>query len=492
MFDVIMITDTATFPHWSRGYGAHRIANHLRLHNFSVLVIDFSSALTFDLWKRICDLAIGTNTQMVGFSCTWWPYRTPFKQNNDNFRISSIDWMAGDGENPDIGKDTLTYAAMSGNSQQWIDIIKEKNKKIKVVLGGPKLDWYKDFPADYMINGLGENQIIDLLTQPMRIWPTVLQHDINSNARDWGWRESATVYTEYDQIRPDEVLNLEIARGCRFKCSFCSFPLIGQKDTASYLKKEECIYNELMANYDSWGTTQYFIADDTYNDSIDKLEMMLRIKKRLPFDFKFKAYIRADIIATQPKQIELLYEGGLASCYIGIESFHPSASKFAGKGMDPNRRKQTLYDMNKVWGDDVSINGGYIVGLPGEDVDFLWEQAEWFVQKDCPVNYEVSFLGLVINPVKPGNYTYPSEIDRDPSKFGYTIPDMNDANQWIKNDGTSITSYKQASALADELNEYVWTNRGRTYDNLDYKVGVLDDPVNDYFLPLIKMLEDRR
>lgn len=491
MFDVIMVTDTATFPHWSRGYGAHRIANHLRLHNFSVLVIDFSSALTFDLWKRICDLAIGTNTQMVGFSCTWWPYRTPFKQNNDNFRISNIDWLSGDGENPNIGKDTLTYAAMSGNSRQWIDIIKEKNKKIKVVLGGPKLDWYLDFPADYFINGLGENQIIDLLTEPKRIWPKVLQHDINSNNRNWGWIESSTDYTSYDQIKSDEILNLEIARGCKFKCNFCSFPLIGQKDVASYLKTEETVYQELMRNYEQWGVTRYFIADDTFNDSIEKLEMMVRIKKRLPFDFQFKAYIRIDVIATQPEQIKLLYDAGLRSCYIGIESFHPGASKFAGKGMDPTKRKQALYNAQRLWGDNVSINGGYIVGLPGEDEAFLRKEAEWFAQPDCPVNYGVSFIGLVIHPLKEGSYTYPSAIDRDPAAFGYSLPDEENSSHWVKDDGTDITTYKRAAELANELNEYVWTKRGKTFDNIDYKVGKIKNPVQDYFLPLINMLENK-
>jgi len=490
-FDVIMVTDTATFPHWSRGYGAHRIANHLRQHGFSVLVLDFSSAMTFKVWQQICDLAIGINTQMVGFSSTWWPYRTPFgKNDNPEFRMSNIDWFAETGSNSDMPIDTLTFSAIQGNCQPWIDVIKSKNKKIKVVLGGPKLDWYLDFPADYFINGLGENQIIDLLTNPKRIWPTVLQHDINSNLREWGWRESCTKYTPYDQIKSDEILNLEIARGCKFKCNFCSFPLIGQKDVAGYLKTEENIYQELLQNFEQWGITKYFVADDTFNDSIEKLEMMVRIQNRLPFDFEFKAYIRVDVIAAQPAQIELLYAAGLRSCYIGIESFHPGASKFAGKGMDPTKRKQALYNMQKAWGNRVSINGGYIVGLIGEDEAFLRQEAEWFAQLDCPVNYGVSFIGLVIHPLREGSYTYPSAIDRDPGSFGYTFPDMSRPNHWIKNDGTDITNYARAVELANELNTYVWKSRGPTYDNVDYKEGAIADPLNDYFIPLIKMLEN--
>lgn len=483
-FDILLITDTATYPSWSRGYGAHRLASHLRSNGYSVLVIDFSSALYFQTWKQICELAIGENTKLVGFSSTWWPYR-----NKNNIKGSIIDFWAEIGETIDLDKNSLTYAAASGNTAHWIDEIKKRNKKTKILLGGPKIDWYLDFPADHFVNGLGENQIMDFLTNTRRIWPRVIQHDINSNSRDWGWRESKTIYTHYDQIGRNEILNLEIARGCKFKCPFCSFPLIGQKDVAAHTKNEETIYQELMSNYDNWGITKYFIADDTYNDSNEKLEMMLRIKNRLPFDLKIKAYIRADLTVIWPQQLELLKQGGLSSCYIGLESFHSNASKFAGKGMKPEKRKQALYDMNAAWGDSVSMNVGYIVGLPGENEAFLREQAEWFARDDCPVNYQVSFIGLMINPVREGSYMFPSEIDRDPGAFGYTIPNKEKPNHWIKDDGTDITTYSRATELANELNSYVWNSRIVKNDNVDYKLGQVEDP-KGYFIKLIEMLKN--
>jgi hypothetical protein len=72
-FDIILLTDTPDFPRWNRGYGAHRLASHLRIHGYTVLVIDFSMALTFKYWTEICNYAIGPNTQMVGISTTWMP-----------------------------------------------------------------------------------------------------------------------------------------------------------------------------------------------------------------------------------------------------------------------------------------------------------------------------------------------------------------------------------------------------------------------------------
>lgn len=487
-FDIILVTDTATYPSWSRGYGAHRLANHLRLNGYSTIVIDFSSALTVSLWKELVELIVGDNTKIVGFSSTWWPYRKNY--DGSDFKTSPVDFLADIGDSPYIDEDSLTYAAISGKAKDWIDVVKTKNRRTKILLGGPKIEWYFDFPADYFVNGLGENQIIDILTETKRIWPKVIEHDVTSSNRDWGWTKSKTLYTEYDQIKPQEILTLEIARGCKFKCSFCSFPLIGQKNIAKYIKTEETLYSELIHNYDNWGVTKYFLADDTYNDSIEKLEMMLRIKKKLPFDLQLKAYIRADLVAVQPRQLNLLLDGGLVSCYIGLESFHPIASKFSGKGMDPSKRKQVMYDMQKVWGDQVSINVGYIVGLPGEDSEFLRQQSLWFAEETCPVNYSVSFIPLMINPVRPGSHTFPSEIDKNPSAFGYEIPDMKNPNWWFKNDGTDITDYHKAVEIANELNTFVWGARKPRQDNLDYKKGELEDPVKNYFLPLIELLKN--
>lgn len=487
-FDIILLADTSAYPNWTRGYGAHRIASHLRTNGFSVLVLDFSLALTFDIWQQICARAVGPNTRMIGFSTTWWPYRKPFQDNNEANLLVNWGDMANDFFKKELSDiDSLTYDAVRNNMGRWIDVVKQINPKVKVVVGGSKIDWYRDFPADNFIDGLAETQIIDYLTDKMRIWPTVIRHDTKADSRDWGWTTSSTVYTKYDQIKPKEILTLEIARGCRFKCAFCSFPLIGNKDAASYTKTEETIYNELMTNYETSGATEYWVADDTFNDSLEKLEMVLRVTKRLPFKLRLRAYIRLDIIAMQPEQIQILYDIGLKDCWIGIETFHPHASKTIGKGMSAAKRKQALYDIQKIWGNDVAISAGYIIGLPGEDEAFLREQLAWFMEDNNPVNHNPNFLPLIINP--PGAFEHHpmSDIDRDPAKYGYTIPDMSRHNFWIKNDGTDILTLERAVELTEEFMAAIKSRGNKIHSEMTYDRGV-KDPVTEYFLPLIDML----
>ena len=58
--------------------------------------------------------------------------------------------------------------------------------------------------------------------------------------------------------------------------------------------------------------------------------MMARVAKRLPFELKYRAYIRADLMGAFPETIDLLYQSGLRSAFCGIETLHERASKIIG------------------------------------------------------------------------------------------------------------------------------------------------------------------
>jgi hypothetical protein len=496
-YDAVLVTDTPTFPSWTRGYGAHRIATHLRERGYSVLVVDFSMAMSIQTWKEICSLAIGDTTRFVGFSTTWWPYRdrenltknfNPAVSLRDNVSDGYIDTTVQRVANEAA---TFTEDIAVGLGQRWVDVVKEVNPKCKILIGGAKLDWYPDFPADYKLSGIAETEILDYLEQPKRIWPTMINHDTNGTAYDWGWTTSFTRYTDFDQIRSDEVLTLETSRGCRFKCLYCAFPLIGQKNIASYLKTEEAIYTELLENYERFGVTDYWIADDTFNDTTEKLVHVLNAIRRLPFKPRFRCYLRLDVLTMNPEQIEMLLEIGMVSCFFGIESFHPQAAKLIGKGMSTEKRKETLYKIQEAWGDKVSVNAGYIIGLPYESYEHAKEQMEWFLQEDCPVHMVYCFP-LMINP----EGTYPnhpmSELDRTYEKYGYSIPDLKKHNFWFKEDDTGIPSFARAFEIIVEFNDKFEKKNVPVKEKIQYGMGnSMKDPRNEYFPSLIQMLKDR-
>ncbi len=483
-FNVILVTDTSEYPAWFRGTGAHRLANHLRSNGYSCLVIDFSSALDFEDWTDICNSAIGPDTKMIGFSTTWWPYRSTVTKetvvNLNDFGKSSSE------KNYDYLKVGLTEAAVQGKLNHWIDVAKAINPKIKIVVGGPKIDFYRDIPADHFIVGFGETQVFDLISDTRRLWPKYIEHD--KNAENFDFRCSQTLYTDLDFINSKDILTIEFTRGCKFKCAFCSYPLIGRKNVVEEsLKHPDVIYAEFIENYNRWGTTKYWVADDTFNDSTEKLEIILSVIERLPFKPEFRAYTRLDVMQSNFKQVELLRDIGLVNTWIGVDSIHPVASKVIGKGMSAERKKDLIYKIGETWQGKVNIKVGYIVGLPGEDSNFVRETVDWFLEKDNPVN-QLNLNPLRILPQLPAlSHTSRSEIDLNYQKYGYDIPDLTKFWEWTKDDGTDIEKFNDAADLCFELTEKI---KKRPSMPETFNLTGITDPKTEYFKPLIEKLKE--
>ena len=78
---------------------------------------------------------------------------------------------------------------------------------------------------------------------------------------------------------PREILLLEFARGCKFKCKFCSFRSRCQGWLLSHAFQS--VYDEMLENYDKWGTEHYIVLDETFNDSSEKIEKFASVIEKL-------------------------------------------------------------------------------------------------------------------------------------------------------------------------------------------------------------------
>ena len=119
------------------------------------------------------------------------------------------------------------------------------------------------------------------------------------------FHNSGNTFHPTEAILPNEVLPLEVSRGCRFKCKFCGFALLGRKMTDEYVRTRNNIFNELMHNYENFGTTDYNILCDTFNESIEKLLMMKEIfdefNKITGEQIQFNCYARLELIHSSQK-----------------------------------------------------------------------------------------------------------------------------------------------------------------------------------------------
>ena len=87
------------------------------------------------------------------------------------------------------------------------------------------------------------------------------------------------IYEDRDYIQPYEWLGIEFARGCKFSCDFCNFPVLGVK--GDYSRDADDFGIQIKDAYDRFGVTNYLVADETFNDRTEKIAKFADRKARL-------------------------------------------------------------------------------------------------------------------------------------------------------------------------------------------------------------------
>lgn len=470
MYNIILFTDTPGADWLSRGYGAYRLATDLRDAGYSVLTVEYSSALTWNRYKQIVDLVVGDETIIVGFSTTWFPYRSlnkinprysvGFKSNKEHtdFKMDKHPWYY----------ESLSHLFSQESPDKWVNYVKSKNPKVKCIAGGAKSNEYVYEPSlDNVFVGFSENMLLDYANSisgkgPKRIFNKIVNYDVKGKDPRFDFRSHMTRYVETDCIVPGELLTIEFARGCIFNCNFCSYPHKNQQ-TKDFIKYKETIRAELMENWEKWGCTRYMIVDDTFNDSTEKLLYIKEVIDTLPFKPKFWAYCRMDLFHYFPEQIQIMKDIGVTEVYYGLETWSDKTAKTINKGGKLINKINAMKKAKEIWGDDVYVTVGLVAGLPHDTVQSIHDASNWFKEEGhkCIDWFNVCSL-TVYPPTDNLKYKFMSDIEMNLDKYGYTFPDIdNNPIEWHRADDGDINSKKIADQLMDE-----WMKELQPYQTL--------------------------
>ena len=329
MYDTVIFTDTTDNICGIPALGPFKCAHVLRKNGYSCLVVNHLSDYTQTELIELIDLVIGKNTFLVGFSNSFL-LSTEFERDPTK-PMSLYPALANDLVFPQ-GKDFEDYV---------ISYIKNKNKKIKFVVGGTRVGTnFANRNIDYACVGYSESSIVDLAVHLDK--KTALSKSYKSifgvtviddrTAPNYDFANEDMIWLPTDVVN-HQCLPIEIGRGCIFKCKFCSYPLNGKKKL-DFIKHPDLLRQELQSNFDKFGISTYQIVDDTFNDNETKLEMILEAIEQLTFKPKFWAYTRLDLMHLKPHTVDQLYKIGLRAFFFGIETTHPLAGKIVGKGFD--------------------------------------------------------------------------------------------------------------------------------------------------------------
>jgi radical SAM superfamily enzyme YgiQ (UPF0313 family) len=346
-----------------RGSGAHRIASYLREFNYKIEVVDYCNQWSEQEFIQLCKKIVTNDTLFIGIGSNLF---------SDDSKVNQL---------------ILAFKKLFPN--------------IPVILGGNNLLGRSIENVDYMIEGFAEQAILNLLDYITGKIPKnkIKFKDENfpliDAIHDYSYQDTSNLsitYIDSDFICPDEFLGIETARGCIFKCKFCTMPLIGKKKV-DYLRDVDNIIEEIEENYRKWGVHRYIINEDTLNDTVNKIELLAIAIEKLPFKLEVVCYSRLDLILAYPETIDYYKKIGIRGVHFGIETFNHQAGKLIGKGMPPEKIKQGLIWFNQQM-PEVSIHCTLIVGLPGETFESCEQTQQWFASSgiECCWNFSPLYI----------------------------------------------------------------------------------------------------
>ena len=398
--------------------GAYQLASWCRQFGYTVKVIDFCNFLSTEELVSVTESYIDRNTIAIGINSGFWTLGI-FEENGIIQRGCTVPlWL---------------LAAKP--------VIQDKYPKLHWLLGGAN-SARPTIKGDYIrFHQYGENQLVKWLDE--QTGNTVIRPEFDI-------KNFVKKYDSSDHINPQEVLSLELGRGCIFKCKFCDFPMIGKK-RGTYERSQSDILAELMYNYEHFGTKKYFYTDDTVNESERKVQMLADIAQSLPFEIEWMGYLRADLIWSKPQTAQWLKDSGLRSAYFGIETFNNESSKVIGKGWSGTHAKNWLLGMKDIWRNNINWDLSMITGLPGWTPDELAEDTKFMIENDMN---SWNFYSLDIRPRRSTSHWHHSEFDLNYEKYGYRFNE-NDLYNWIRGD----TNRRQAEQLSVEANNSVYHHK---------------------------------
>lgn len=382
-----------------RSIGPYLLKHQLKKKGYTSQVIDFCQHWTPELMLELFKKFATEETICLALSSTFWFDETQTFYTYDN--------------------------GIPPNIYQAVKLIKAEFPNLKVVLGGAHSTYIKKRIEDVDCVFIGESEdtlgeVLDYWTkgapEPFKEIHLVTKKIIYRNPinKTYQIQTCEFQWEDEDCILEKEVLPLETARGCIFKCKFCAYPHLGKKKF-DYLKPEDTIEKHLLRNFNKWGVSSYIMLDDTFNDSEQKIDGFLEVTKRLPFKIEYAAYIRADLVHRFEGMAEKLEQTGLRGAFFGLESLHPKASVLVGKGWSGKDAKEFVpHLIHKVWKNKITGHCGLIVGLPGETEDNLVESLKWANEN----NINVIFFGLQVTK-NLSERSYVSEFERNATDYGF-------------------------------------------------------------------------
>ncbi len=286
------------------------------------------------------------------------------------------------GFKPDIAGITMS-TFQTKSAKEISKIIKDVNKNILVVVGGPhpsalKLRIFKDFPhVDVVVVGEGEHAFLEIvegkvleeikgicynnkMNEPR---PLVENLDYiplpNLDLVDFNKKKFAGV----EPVGALPSMYIMASRGCPSQCIYCNKSVWGH---AVRFRKPELVIEEIKWLHEKYGVKEIFFQDDTFNLNRKWAERIfnLIIENNLNKNIVYKTPFRANEKLVDKELLQLAKEAGFWLIFYGVENGNQEMLNRMKKGLTVKEIKRAFELTHSV---GLKTIGSFIIGLPGEN-----------------------------------------------------------------------------------------------------------------------------
>ncbi|MDJ0838521.1 MAG: radical SAM protein [Acidobacteriota bacterium] len=154
---------------------------------------------------------------------------------------------------------------------------------------------------------------------------------------------------------------LETARGCPYRCNFCSVWQFHEKTFRE--KSPERVVEELK----TIEAPHVFITDDIFWLNVKRGKEMARLIKKAGIKKYFKIQTRTDIICRHPELVEMWKECGSLSIFLGLEKIDDEGLASVNKNNKAENNNRAIEILQQL---DVGYTPNFIVDPQWEKPDF--------------------------------------------------------------------------------------------------------------------------
>ncbi|MCP5467833.1 MAG: radical SAM protein [Deltaproteobacteria bacterium] len=171
-------------------------------------------------------------------------------------------------------------------------------------------------------------------------------------------------FQDYIREKPGQFfVNVEVGRGCPFKCTFCSTSIMWARKFR--VKSPKRIFDEMMWLYRHYGFTAFDFIHDNFTTSrkfvLDFCHYMIENNHK---NFKWFSSSRTDCIDNA--RVDLMQEAGLVGLFFGLESGSERMQKVIQKNLDFAHFENLLTHVNNK---KLRNTTAFILGFPEETLD---------------------------------------------------------------------------------------------------------------------------